>query len=82
MKTYKLALIGFGNVGQGLTRIIADRKKELAHNFGVDLQIVAISDLIKGSLYNPDGLDPADLLTAVEDSGVLEKVPATQRGCA
>jgi homoserine dehydrogenase len=80
MKTYRIALIGFGNVGQGLAHIIAERQEVLAEKFGLKLQIVAISDLIKGSLYNPDGLDPADLLAAVEDSNNLEKVPAPQRG--
>ena len=80
MKTYRIALIGFGNVGQGLTHIIAERQKELASKFGINLQIIAVSDPIKGSLYDPNGLDPADLLTAIEDSGILEKVPAPQRG--
>lgn len=80
MKTYRIALIGFGNVGQGLAQIIAERHKLLADKFGVNLLIVAVSDPIKGSLYHPEGFDPADLLTAIADSGVLEKIPAKQRG--
>ena len=29
MKTYKLAIIGFGNVGQGLAKIINDKEKAI-----------------------------------------------------
>ena len=53
MKTYRLALIGFGNVGQGFAQILCERGDALAEQFGLRLQIVAVSDLLKGSLYNP-----------------------------
>ena len=66
MQTYRLALIGFGNVGQGFAQILLDNKQELAQRHGLNLQIVAICDLLKGSLYNPEGLDPAQLLEAVK----------------
>lgn len=80
MKTYRLALIGFGNVGQGFAQILRDRGDALAQQFGVLLQIVAVSDLLKGSLYDPDGLDPAVLLDAVKTSGKLDAVPAPYHG--
>lgn len=66
MKRYRLALIGFGNVGQGFAQILQERGAELAQRFGAELQIVAVSDLLKGSVYDPQGLDPAALLAAVE----------------
>ena len=37
MKTYTLAIIGFGNVGQGLTKIISDKKQLLIEMFGINL---------------------------------------------
>ncbi|MFN2294048.1 MAG: homoserine dehydrogenase [Candidatus Promineifilaceae bacterium] len=76
----RLALIGFGNVGQGFAEILVERGSELAQRYGLQLQIVAVSDLFKGSVYNPQGLDPADLLTAVRADGNLDKVQAPQRG--
>jgi homoserine dehydrogenase len=76
----RLALIGFGNVGQGFAEILVERGSELAQRYGLQLQIVAVSDLFKGSVYNPQGLDPADLLTAVRAGGNLDKVQAPQRG--
>lgn len=80
MRTYRLALIGFGNVGQGLAQILCDRRAELAARFGVDLQIVAVSDVRKGSLYDPAGLDPALLLATVQRDGHLAAALAPVRG--
>jgi homoserine dehydrogenase len=80
MHTYQLAVIGFGNVGQGLAQILSERGAELALRFGIQFQIVAVSDLLKGSAYNPAGLDPAVLLAAVRTSGKLNGVAAPIRG--
>ena len=80
MNTYRLAMIGFGNVGQGFAQILRDRGEDLARLYGLNLQIVAVSDLLKGSLYDPDGLDPAVLLEAVQQTGSLESVPAPYHG--
>ena len=80
MKTYRLALIGFGNVGQGFAQILVERGVWLREQAGLDLTIVAVSDLLKGSLYDPGGLDPRALLEAVRASGRLDAVPAPHRG--
>jgi homoserine dehydrogenase len=75
IKTHKLALIGFGTVGQGFAEILLDKQDMLAATAGVHFQIVAISDLLKGSLYHPAGLDPATLLEAVRRTGNLKDYP-------
>ncbi len=80
MHTYRLALIGFGNVGQGFAQILRDQGDDLARRFGVQMTIVAVSDLLKGSLYDPDGLSPAALLDAVQRSGDLKGLSAPYRG--
>jgi homoserine dehydrogenase len=80
MDTYRLAMIGFGNVGQGFAQILAERGPRLARAYGLNLQIVAVCDLLKGSLADPAGLDPAALLGAVQASGRLDSVPAPHRG--
>jgi homoserine dehydrogenase len=80
MKTYRLALIGFGNVGQGLATILSERGAWLKAHAGLALTIVAVSDLLKGSLYDPNGLDPKALLESVRASGRLDDVPAQARG--
>ncbi len=77
MQTYKLALIGFGNVGQGFAQILLD--KNYATEFGVNFEIVAVCDLLKGSVYDPNGLDTARLLKTVQDTGKLDSYEAPHR---
>ena len=69
---YKLALIGFGNVGQGLAKILSDKYSFLKEKFGVDIRIVAVCDLYKGSLADAKGIDPAMLLNHIELHGDLK----------
>jgi homoserine dehydrogenase len=80
MKTYKLAIIGFGNVGQGLTKIISDKKNLLIEKCGINLSIVAVCDLYKGSIANPNGLDPNALLSDLEKHGNLKSTRAPITG--
>jgi homoserine dehydrogenase len=80
MKMYRLALIGFGNVGQGFAQILQEQGDTLADRFGARFQIVAISDLLKGSVYDPDGLDATALLDAVTADGNVAQVAAPYRG--
>jgi homoserine dehydrogenase len=81
--THKLALIGFGTVGQGLAEILRDKGDILRQSLGFDAQIVAVSDLLKGSLYHPDGLDIGILLEVVKRTGKIDEypdAPGLQRG--
>ena len=80
MRTARLALIGFGNVGQGFAQILTQHGADYEKEFGLKLQIVAVSDMLKGSLYNPAGLDPAALLEAMATQGSLTSVPAPTHG--
>ncbi|MFW6098281.1 MAG: homoserine dehydrogenase, partial [Chloroflexota bacterium] len=80
MTLYRLALIGFGNVGQGLAQILEERGEALARRHGARFQIVAVSDLLKGSAYNPDGLAPEQLLSAVQAGEKLDSLDAPHVG--
>ncbi len=80
MKTYRLALVGFGNVGQGFAEILSSHGDDLAQRYGVRFQIVAVSDFLKGSVYDSRGFDPSALLAAVREDGNLDRIPAAQRG--
>jgi homoserine dehydrogenase len=80
MRTYRLALIGFGNVGQGFAQILRDKGTVLAEQSGAKFVIIAVCDLLKGSIYNPDGLDPAALLKTVEAGKSLETLHAASKG--
>lgn len=75
MKITRLALVGFGNVGQGMMQILHEQSDYLAGQFGVSIQIVAVCDFKLGSLYDLNGLSPEGLLKAAA-SGDLSTVPA------
>ncbi len=75
--THKIALIGFGTVGQGLAEILRDKGEMLAETLGFEAQVVAVSDLLKGAVYHPDGLDVAKLLETVQATGKLDDYPAS-----
>jgi homoserine dehydrogenase len=80
MQTVRVALIGFGNVGQGFAQILRDHDEQLARQYDIQITIVAISDIHKGSLYNASGLDPTALLKAVASTDRLDSVSAPRHG--
>lgn len=71
----RLALIGFGGVGQALAEILLERRAEILRRFDLDLRVVAVSDPVQGSLLQPEGLDLAALLASVRAPGRLASYP-------
>ena len=76
----KIALIGFGVVGQGFTQILLEQKEVLKTKHGFEYEIVAISDTIKGSVYDENGLDTQKLLDIVEETGEIKSYPGGIKG--
>lgn len=81
---YRLALIGFGNVGRALVGLLVDRRSELAE-MRIDYTLVGVATRGLGFLAESDGLDMPALLrgeypqrTADFDS---EDVGAWLEGC-
>ena len=71
-----LGLIGFGNVGQGLAQILVESHDQYLRELGLDLRITAVADPLKGSAYDPAGLDPALLLSTTAAGKSLNSLPA------
>ncbi|MCB9458716.1 MAG: homoserine dehydrogenase [Anaerolineaceae bacterium] len=61
----KVALIGFGTVGQGFVEILQEKHASLAEKYGLTVEIVAVATHSRGSLMQPDGLDIDALLDAI-----------------
>lgn len=72
---HRIALLGFGVVGQGFAEILRGKQQQLQEQFGLDATIVAVSDMMKGSLYHPEGLSIEALLSAVKETGKLDAYP-------
>ena len=62
----KLLFIGFGTVGQGLSELLLAKQDELASQYGLDWKVVGIADMLKGSAYDPNGLDLAEAVARAE----------------
>ncbi len=53
----RLIFLGFGTVGQGLAELLIDKKELLAGEYSFNSTVVGIADMLKGSVYNPQGID-------------------------
>ncbi len=78
----RLLLIGFGNVGQGLAELLIEKEKVLLDESGLKTQVVGISDMLKGSVYNADGIDLRRALEAAKSGGKISGLPDKYEGDA
>ncbi|HDP96059.1 MAG TPA: homoserine dehydrogenase [Candidatus Aminicenantes bacterium] len=60
--TQKIALIGFGTVGQGLVEILQEKAAELHERYGYQWKITGVCDNRFGTVCHAQGLDPRVLL--------------------
>ncbi len=63
---FNIAFIGFGIVGQGLTQILVEKRNFLLKKYGFEYNVVAVSDVKKGSILDEKGLDLSKLLNIVK----------------
>ena len=67
MAHYKLALLGFGNVGQALARLFLDKQAELWERQHLTFSVTGISTARHGAAINPAGLDIERALGLMQD---------------
>lgn len=77
---FKIAFIGFGTVGQGLTEILLEKKDMLGEKYDFRFKIVAISDIMKGAVYDEGGLDMEKILELVKEGKKLDEYPTGVKG--
>jgi homoserine dehydrogenase len=57
MSNFKLALLGFGNVGQALARLLMEKQQDLKQRYDITYRVTGIATGRHGMAVNPDGLD-------------------------
>jgi homoserine dehydrogenase len=62
MKHVRLALIGFGVVGQGFARLLLAKHDLLKKLYDLDISLVSVANARHGLIYREDGLDIQTLL--------------------
>lgn len=67
MKTVKMALIGYGNVGQGFARMLKRREDYIRETYDSEVKITVICTGSKGVLVDPNGIDTDNIDYAAFD---------------
>jgi homoserine dehydrogenase len=67
----RLAIIGFGNVGQEFARLILAKRDWLVKQKGLDIEVLAISTRSRGSLLSKRAIDLQRALDELADKGHL-----------
>jgi homoserine dehydrogenase len=62
IRTYRLALVGFGNVGKEFVRLLVTKSSLLAQNYGIAWKLTGIASRRIGWIADADGIDPAAAL--------------------
>ena len=76
----RLALLGFGNVGRALARLLLRKEAELKENYDLTFTVTGIATGRHGFAIDPNGLDLENVLTLVESGQSLytiSKYPLT-----
>ena len=74
MRHYRLALLGFGNVGRALAKLFLYKQEELLHRYQLTFSVTGIATKTHGTAIDPRGLDLGRAL-AVQDLACLSRQP-------
>lgn len=77
---YNIVVIGLGVVGTGMAEILHNKKEKLKEKYGFEYKIVGICDLIKGSIYDGNGLNLGEVLKLNKEKGVIGDYPCKEKG--
>jgi homoserine dehydrogenase len=78
MPEYKLALLGFGNVGQALARLLLQKQADINESYGITYRVTGIATGRHGTAINPDGIHLEAALAKIqagEALGSLSRLP-------
>ncbi|MCK4975780.1 MAG: homoserine dehydrogenase [Anaerolineales bacterium] len=76
MPHYKLAFLGFGNVGQALGYLLLNKQDEIEALYKITFSTTGIATGRHGSAINRDGIDLKRALTLMENGESLDILPA------
>ncbi len=66
MRTVRIALVGFGNVGQALADLLEQRADLLYREYQLDISVTGIATARRGTVIAPDGADLTETVAAIE----------------
>ncbi|MDD4160715.1 MAG: homoserine dehydrogenase, partial [Synergistaceae bacterium] len=75
---HNLALTGCGNVGTALLEILNEKRTELSERHGFNFRVTLITDLMKGTVLDPEGLDLEKAVKELKEGKKLDSFPKGQ----
>jgi len=76
--TVDIVLVGVGNLGRRLTRLLADKAAPLESRYGLCIRLVGVADS-RGAVSDPDGLDPETVVRIKAEGGSVGDIPNAGR---
>jgi homoserine dehydrogenase len=73
MKQYRLAFLGFGNVGKALGKLLLEKQAELRQRYDMEFTVTGIATGRRGKALNPSGID---LNLALQSANLAELAAA------
>jgi homoserine dehydrogenase len=74
MSEYKLALLGFGNVGQALARLLLQKQADILKSYGITFSVTGIATGRHGAAIDPDGIPLETALEIMQDGEKLDRI--------
>lgn len=71
---YKLAFLGFGNVGRALAELLLHKQVELEEAYDITFMVTGISTGRHGSLINPNGVELAEVFESLQKKHPLDRL--------
>jgi homoserine dehydrogenase len=78
MPHYKLALLGFGNVGKALAELLLRKADDIQNQYGITFSVTGIATGSRGFAVDPEGIDLAKALDLVKNGQTLESLRKAQ----
>ena len=79
MNDLRLALLGFGSVGQAFSKMLVEKQEDIKKKYGCGVIVTAICGRSKGTIVDPDGIDLLKVCADVEETGAFD--PAAKGYC-
>jgi homoserine dehydrogenase len=74
MKIYKMVLLGFGNAGQALARLLLEKRTELQRRCSIRFMVTAVATGTHGRALNHKGLDLERALEIMQSGGSQDEL--------
>ncbi len=69
-----IALVGCGHVGSNFLKLLNGKKQLLEEAYGIKFKVVAIIDIYKGSIFQPNGINLKEVINCLETDKDLKKL--------